>query len=165
MVLLKKRVPGADETSLARFVRRSAGAAELLGTVNVLITNNREMRSLNRRFRGKDTATDVLSFPAAPGLPGRLAGDLAISADIAGRNARQFGHPVADEIKILILHGVLHLAGYDHENDGGRMARKEARLRKALRLPTGLISRTLISSTIAYPGTGARTPSARRRKP
>jgi len=163
MVLLKKRIPGADEASLARFLRRASGAAKLSGTVNVLITNDREMRSLNRRFRSKDSATDVLSFPAAPGLPGgvpgKLAGDLAISADIAGRNARQFGHPVVDEIKILILHGVLHLAGYDHERDNGKMARKEARLRKALELPDSLILRST-----AKPDNGVRAASVRRQK-
>ena len=65
---------------------------------------------------------------------GYLAGDLAISAEIAARNARRLGHSAADELKILILHGLLHLAGHDHETDGGEMARKEARLRRALGL-------------------------------
>jgi len=112
-----------------------------------LITHNSEMRSLNRRFRAKDAATDVLSFPAVPGLPGKLAGDLAISGDLAAENAKQLGHTLEDEIKILILHGALHLAGYDHETDNGKMARKEAQLRVGLRLPVALIARTAAAST------------------
>jgi len=141
MVLLKKRIPGATAALFERFVRRACGAVNLKGTVNVLITDNSEMRSLNRRFRAKDAPTDVLSFPAVPGLPGKLAGDLAISGDIAAENAKQLGHTVEDEIKILILHGALHLAGYDHESDNGKMARKEAQLRVGLKLPLALIER------------------------
>ena len=143
MVTLKKRVPSVEAGAVERFVRRACLAAKLSGLVHVLITNDREMRSLNKRFRGKDSATDVLSFPAVLGLPGKLAGDLAISADIAAGNAKEFGHDTAEEIKILILHGVLHLAGYDHEADDGRMARKERRLRRDLGLPVTLIERTL----------------------
>lgn len=108
--------------------------------VNVLVTTSRELQQLNRRFRGKNRPTDVLSFPAAPGTA-NFAGDVAISAEIAGRNAAQLGHTPAIEIKILALHGILHLAGYDHEHDKGEMARKEAQMRKALRLPVGLIER------------------------
>ena len=141
MVLLKKRIPGATAALFERFVRRACGTVGLKGTVNVLVTDNSEMRSLNRRFRAKDVATDVLSFPAVPGLPGKLAGDLAISGDMAAENAKQLGHAVEDEIKILILHGALHLAGYDHESDNGKMARKEAQLRVGLKLPVGLIER------------------------
>lgn len=122
---------------------------KLKGTVNVLITHNAEMRSLNRRFRAKDAATDVLSFPAVPGLPGKLAGDLAISGDLAAENAKQLGHTLEDEIKILILHGALHLAGYDHETDNGKMARKEAQLRVGLRLPVALIARTAAARATA----------------
>jgi len=70
-----------------------------------------------------------------------LAGDVAISSDIARKNARTLGHPPAEEIKILTLHGVLHLAGFDHESDSGEMAREENRLRRQLGLPTGLIER------------------------
>jgi len=156
MVLLKKRIPGATEALFERFVRRASRAVKLTGSVNVLITNDREMRSLNRRFCGKDAATDVLSFRAAPGLPGKLAGDLAISADIAGDNAEQFGHTRVEEIKILILHGVLHLAGYDHERDGGRMAKKEDQLRAALKLPVTLISRTMVGRTTAAKASATR---------
>jgi probable rRNA maturation factor len=151
MVLLKKRIPGASAAQFERFVRRACAAAKLKGTVNVVITNNSEMRSLNRRFRGKDAATDVLSFPSVPGLPGGLTGDVAISGDIAARNAKQLGHPVEDEIKILILHGALHLAGYDHETDNGKMARKEAQLRLGLKLPVALIARTAAPITSPAP--------------
>jgi len=108
---------------------------------NVLVTTSRELHQLNRRFRGKNRATDVLSFPAAPGIVG-FAGDVAISAEIAAYNAGALGHTVAEEIKILALHGILHLAGYDHEKDDGVMARKEQRIRKVLGLPGGLIERT-----------------------
>jgi len=109
--------------------------------VNVLLTSSNELRSLNTRFRHKDKATDVLSFPALPELKEKFAGDLAISVDIASRNARELGHSTANEIKILALHGVLHLSGYDHELDDGEMARTELRLRQALRLPGSLIER------------------------
>ena len=87
MVILKKRVPRVEAKVVERFVRRACRAVKLVGSVDVLITNDREMRTLNQRYRGKDSATDVISFPSTPGLPGKVAGDLAISADIASRNA------------------------------------------------------------------------------
>lgn len=142
MVTVKKRVPGLNEASLAKFLVRARKAARLRGKVSVLVTDNRGLQRLNRKFRGKDQPTDVLSFPAPPEAADGLAGDIAISADIAASNARRLGHDLAEEIKILLLHGVLHLAGYDHENDDGEMARKEQNLRKALGLPIGLIERT-----------------------
>lgn len=110
------------------------------GEVNVVITGNRQIQALNRRFRFKDKPTDVLSFPAAAG--DGLAGDIAISAQIARKNARSFGHSTAEELKILILHGMLHLAGYDHETDKGEMQRREDRLRRQFGLPATLIRRT-----------------------
>jgi probable rRNA maturation factor len=163
MVLFKKRIPGVTEARFQRFVRQAARAVNLCGAVNVLITNDREMRNLNRRFRNKDAATDVLSFPAVPGLPGKLAGDLAISAETAAANAKLFGHALREEIQILILHGVLHLAGYDHEQDGGRMAKKEERLRAALKLPMTLIARTTQDRTTSARAMIAKTSAARRR--
>ena len=109
--------------------------------MNVLVASSRDLHSLNRRFRGLDKPTDVLSF--APLANNRkFAADLAVSADIAARNARLLGHPAAAEIKILVLHGLLHLAGYDHESDRGEMARKEERLRRQLGLPVALIARS-----------------------
>lgn len=141
MIILNKAIAGVREFTLAGFVARAKRAAKLPGGVNVLVTSSREMQRLNRRFRGKDQATDVLSFPAKGVLKSGVAGDIAISAEIARANARRLGHSITQEIQILILHGVLHLAGYDHERDNGRMALKEARLRKSLALPVGLIER------------------------
>lgn len=149
MVIFQKRVAGLTELALDRFVARALRSVGLRGGVNVLVTSSAEMRSLNRRFRSKNQATDVLSFPALPEaktrrLNTRYAGDIAISAEIAADNARSLGHSAGLEIKILALHGILHLRGYDHEhkNDHGKMARREARLRRDFRLPVGLIERT-----------------------
>ncbi len=141
MVISRKQVVGLSNTALARFVTRASRAVRLKGAVNVLITSSRELRALNRRFRGKDQPTDVLSFVPEPGLLDIFAGDIALSAEIAKQNARSLGHSHAEEVRILVLHGVLHLAGYDHENDRGAMARKESKLRRALGLPEGLIER------------------------
>lgn len=141
MVVIRKPVARLDEAGLARFVARACRAASLRSKVDVVVTSNQELRSLNRRFRGKDTPTDVLSFPAGAGVAEGYAGDVAISAEIAARNARLLGHSPAEEVKILALHGVLHLAGYDHEQDRGEMARKEETLRRTLGLPVGLIER------------------------
>ncbi len=106
------------------------------------ITGDAELRSLNARFRGRDYATDVLSFPcdsADPGEPG--LGDIAISLQRARAQAREWGHTTEDEIRILMLHGVLHLLGMDHETDSGQMRRAEMRWRRKLALPDGLIER------------------------
>jgi probable rRNA maturation factor len=166
LVILRKPVVGLSDTALAQFVARASRASRLKGTVNVLVTGSSELRSLNRRFRAKDQPTDVLSFPPAVGLVNGLAGDIAISADIAKQNARRLGHSAADEIKILALHGVLHLVGYDHEHDDGAMARREAGLRRSLGLPDGLIERNVrVGKTTARPksktaGGGARATRA-----
>ena len=141
VVIFQHRVSGLSEASLAKFVRRARRAIGLRGGVSVLVAGSRELRRLNRRFRGKNKPTDVLSFPASPGLIQELAGDVAISGEIATGNARRLGHTAAEEVRILVLHGLLHLAGYDHENDDGEMERKEERLRKSLGLPIGLIER------------------------
>src|SRR5271155_3129556 len=141
LVIIQERVTGLSEAALAKFVARARRAAGLRGSVSVLVTSSRELQGLNRRFRGKNKPTDVLSFPAMPGLMRGFAGDVAISAEIAALNAHRLGHTAAEEIRILTLHAVLHLAGYDHELDDGGMERKEARLRKALGLPVGLIER------------------------
>lgn len=135
------------------------------GEVNVVLTTSREVRTLNRSFRGNDEATDVLSFPPIPNQENNFAGDIVISADVARQNARRLGHTSADEVKILVLHGVLHLAGYDHENDRGEMARKEAHLRRQLRLPSSLTERATINcpSPQSSPKPRARTTSMERR--
>jgi probable rRNA maturation factor len=144
LIILRKRIAGLSASTLERFVVRARRVVRLRGVVNVLVTNSLELRALNRRFRRADKATDVLSFPApqVERTKGMLvAGDVAISADIARENAARLGHSVADEVKILALHGILHLAGFDHERDHGEMAREESRLRRQLKLETGLIER------------------------
>jgi probable rRNA maturation factor len=146
VVTLQKAVAGLSENSLGRFVLRARKAAGLRGSANVLVTCNREVQSLNRRFRGKNKATDVLSFPAIapatrPNSKPMAAGDIVIAAEIAAENAARLGHSEAEEVKILALHGILHLAGLDHERDNGAMARREGELRRKLRLPMALIER------------------------
>jgi probable rRNA maturation factor len=120
----------------------------LEGEVHVLLADDATLRRLNRRFRGKDKPTDVLSFTAAllhDGYHSQTAGDLAISLDSAARQAAHFGHSLRDEVRVLILHGTLHLAGFNHEADSGEMAAREAELRHELGLPTSLIARASAS--------------------
>jgi probable rRNA maturation factor len=102
-------------------------------SVTCLITTDAELRRLNRQFRGKNYATDVLSFPPD---------EMAISLDRAAAQARELGHSLDEELRILMLHGLLHLCGMDHETDSGEMLRAEIRWRKRLGLPAGLIERT-----------------------
>ena len=145
MVTIEKRNAELSARALTLFTGRAQRAAGLRGEVNILITDNVAMRDLNGRFRKKSRPTDVLSFPAptngADGGAHKLVGDIAISAEIAAQNAQRLGHSLADELKVLILHGVLHLAGYDHETDNGEMAAKEEHLRRALRLARSLTER------------------------
>jgi probable rRNA maturation factor len=107
--------------------------------ISCLVTTDAELRRLNRQYRKKDRATDVLSFPAPEG--NRFAGDLAISLDHARAQAAEHGHSLENELRILMLHGALHLAGMDHEKDNGEMAKTETRWRRKLGLPAGLIER------------------------
>jgi len=153
MVIVHSKVRGVSARALGQFATRAQCAAGVRGEVDVLITSSAHVRRLNRRFCGKDKATDVLSFPVAEGT----AGDIAISAEVGVRNARRLGHSPADELKILILHGLLHLAGFDHETDGGAMARKEARLRRALGLPAALIERTATDGALLSAGKRRRS--------
>ena len=95
LVIIRKPVAGLSDAALAKFVARASRAIKLTGTVNVLVTGSSELRSLNRRFRDKDQPTDVLSFPPGPCFVNGLAGDIAISADIAKENARRLGHSAA----------------------------------------------------------------------
>lgn len=134
---MEAKVADVSPKALERFVTVARREARLKGEVNVLLTNDRKMRELNRRFRRKDKTTDVLSFPSLDG------GDIAISVPVAKQNARALGHKVSDELKILILHGALHLKGHDHETDDGTMARLEQRLRKKLALPVSLTERAV----------------------
>ena len=139
MIVLEHETGDVRARALSLFAARAQRALGLRGEVNVRITSNRELQELNRRFRKQAKPTDVLSFPSA--MP-KLAGDVAISADIAAANAADIGHSTEIELKILILHGLLHLAGYDHETDDGDMQARETKLRQQLGLPTGLIERT-----------------------
>jgi probable rRNA maturation factor len=113
---------------LADLEKRVAGGR----SVTCLITTDADLRRLNRQFRGKNYATDVLSFPPD---------EMAISLDRAAAQARELRHSLDEELRILMLHGVLHLSGMDHETDAGEMRRAETRWRKKLGLPAGLIER------------------------
>jgi probable rRNA maturation factor len=135
VIIFETAVQGVGRPGLARFARQAQKLAGVRGEVDILITGNRRLQELNRRFRRKNKPADVLSFPGADG------GDIAISADIARQNAGRYGHSAAQELKILVLHGMLHLAGHDHESDNGRMARMESRLRAQLKLPVSVIDR------------------------
>lgn len=138
---------------LARWLERAA-PARASGSVTVAVITDRAMRSLNRGFRGVDAPTDVLSFPAGPG-PGHRRpptrrdklsginhlGDIALAAGVARRQALAYHHALGTELRLLALHGLLHLIGYDHERDQGQMLRLEARLRRRMNLPAGLLTR------------------------
>jgi probable rRNA maturation factor len=132
---------GLSRSGLARFLGEAQRVVGLSGEVEVLLADDKTLRRLNRDFRGKHRATDVLSFPAAEEFAGGYAGDLAISLDTAARQAREHGHSLRDEVRVLLLHGLLHLSGMDHETDRGEMAAREAELRERLRLKGGLIAR------------------------
>ncbi|MGP8244148.1 MAG: rRNA maturation RNase YbeY [Bryobacteraceae bacterium] len=184
-VTFRRAQPSLRHASILRFVRRLEREVAKGRRFDCLITGDAELRRLNHEFRGRDYATDVLSFPAPAGIgggadplvrsrpPGRVVasrkhlgpeeesgtrasradqgvrptpgnaslGDIAVSAARARAQARAFGHTTGREIQILILHGLLHLLGMDHETDRGRMARAEARWRARLGLPGGLIER------------------------
>jgi probable rRNA maturation factor len=124
---------------LARWLSRVAPRTAR-GEVALALVSDARMRALNRTYRRKDYATDVLSFPAdsPPAL-----GDLVIANGVARRQAREAGHSYQTELRVLALHGLLHLLGYDHESpdDNGRMKRTESRLRKKGGLRAGLIER------------------------
>lgn len=135
VIIFEKAAPGVSRPGMARFARQAQRLAGIRGEVSILVAGSRRIRGLNLRFRKKNQTTDVLSFRRDGG------GDIAISADIARQNAARYRHSTASELKVLILHGMLHLAGHDHETDNGRMARLESRLRSRLKLPVSLIDR------------------------
>jgi probable rRNA maturation factor len=129
---------------LNRFLASATEALGLTGEFSVLLTGDRRLRALNLQFRSMDKPTDVLSFPAlSKATGGGQGGDLAISLETAALQAEEYGHTLQMEVKILILHGLLHLAGYDHERDQGQMRRRETLLRRRFALPAGLVERTL----------------------
>jgi probable rRNA maturation factor len=139
VIVVEHKTQAVNARALSLFAGKAQRALGIRGEVNIHVTSNRELQKLNRRFRRTDKPTDVLSFPSA--VP-KLAGDIAISADIAAASAADLGHSTETEMKVLILHGLLHLAGYDHERDDGDMQARERELRKQLKLPAGLIERT-----------------------
>jgi probable rRNA maturation factor len=161
------RLPSAR--TLARFLALAQAAVRLRDQVTVLLTTDSAIRRLNRQFRGKNKATDVLSFPTERTFPGlaseQIAGDLAISVPTALRQAIQQGHSLSTEIKVLILHGLLHIAGYDHEADSGRMARRERLLRTRLGLPQGLIERVDVADSAGRKRRVLQPSRLKRRKP
>jgi probable rRNA maturation factor len=156
-----RRVPASlRRSAIERFASRLQTEVATGRPFDTLITGDAEMRRLNRDFRGKDYATDVLSFPAPAdrrrqakarpdagtvfvsfSMSGDFLGDIAISLGRARAQAREFGHAIEKEVQILMLHGLLHLMGHDHETDSGAMARAEKRWRAKLGLPNGLIER------------------------
>jgi probable rRNA maturation factor len=127
--------------ALARWLARVA-PARARGEVTIALVTDGRIRQLNRQFRRKDTPTDVLSFPGTTNS-GTYLGDIAIAKGVARRQARDAGHSCETELRVLALHGLLHLLGYDHHRaaDRGRMARAEARLRRKGGLKAGLIER------------------------
>ncbi len=124
--------------SVENFARRLELEVARGRRFDTLITGDAELRRLNHQFLGHDYPTDVLSFPSAHA--GSL-GDLAISLARARAQGHRYGHSIEREVEVLMLHGLLHLLGYDHETDRGRMARAEKRWRVRLGLPGGLIER------------------------
>jgi probable rRNA maturation factor len=120
--------------------------SRIRGTVSVALVSDRRVRGLNRDHRKSDYATDVLSFPGGEPSPldqtrGPFLGDIVIATGVARRQARAAGHSERTEVRILALHGLLHLIGYDHERDAGAMAQAERRLRRKGGLREGLIER------------------------
>jgi probable rRNA maturation factor len=138
-VTFRRTPPDFRRRTVERFARRLQAEVAKGQPFDCLITGDAELRRLNREFRSMDYATDVLSFPAA--APATHLGDLAISLGRARAQAREFGHDIEQEVEILMLHGLLHLLGFDHETDSGQMARAEKRWRTRLGLANGLIER------------------------
>lgn len=138
-ILNRQRRVAVRRGELEVFARRVERALRLGGgAFAVCLVSDAEMARMNRQYRGKRGATDVLSFPVngdgaqKQSRTSAFLGDIAISPETARRNAKRYGRSLGDELRILILHGALHLMGYDHETDSGQMERREARLRRQL---------------------------------
>jgi probable rRNA maturation factor len=149
--------------ALATWLRKAA-PPRARGDVTVALISDTRMRTLNRTFRGKDYATDVLSFSVDTET---FLGDIAIATGVAQRQADEAGHSLDTELRVLALHGLLHLLGFDHERDDGQMRRVEARLRQAAGLREGLIERGPSTNSSRQLGTSPssglrRGPSVRR---
>ncbi len=131
----QRRVAGRLTAHLRRLVQEALKSLGQAGAeVGILFCDDATIRTLNRRFRGKDTPTDVLSFPirSHPQEGAPYFGDIAISVETAARQAGHAGVRTQEELEVLLLHGLVHLAGFDHETDGGEMAALESRLRQDL---------------------------------
>lgn len=139
-LLFNVATPGISRRDLRAFAKRLETEVASSRSFTCLVTGDEELRRLNREFRKKDYTTDVLSFPS--GLDDFL-GEIAISAQRAKLQAAEFHHTLADEVRILMLHGLLHLLGMDHETDRGQMSRAERKWRTALELPPSLTERVL----------------------
>jgi len=139
-VVNRQRLAPVDRRRLARLASDTLSAlGRAQSGVTLALVRDTAIRSLNRRFRGKDTSTDVLSFPASdhqteqsPPVEYESLGDVVISTDTALKQAREAGHSLDRELSELLIHGVLHLCGYDHERDNGKMNRVELSLRRKL---------------------------------
>jgi probable rRNA maturation factor len=143
-------VPRFSRRDIVAFTRKTVSALRRLGRlshvvsdVSVAFVGDAAMQELNKRFRRKNRTTDVLTFPAdasyaEPKSKGRPLGDIVISIDQARRQAAEERHSLATEIRYLILHGVLHALGYDHETDNGEMNALELEVRAAVRLGSHL---------------------------
>ncbi|HEX4773677.1 MAG TPA: rRNA maturation RNase YbeY [Bryobacteraceae bacterium] len=145
------RLASAHKRALKNFADELSRQVTEGRPFNCVVTNDRELRRLNYDFLGHDYSTDVLSFPSgdssdvvSPRASAcfELLGDVAISSERASAQAAEFGHSLIDELRILMLHGVLHLSGFDHESDSGRMARAERKWRVHFALPQTLIERS-----------------------
>ncbi len=145
MILERRKTKDLSRLALARFANKAQRVAGLAGEVNILLTGDSEIQRLNLQFRRKDKPTDVLSFPSGTPPEG---GDIAISLQTARAQANEIGHDLLTEVKVLILHGMLHLAGHDHETDRGQMLKLECNLRTQLNLPAGLIERSAIDKPV-----------------
>jgi len=134
-LLIEQASPRLGRTALLAFAESLRMEICAGRPFTCLLTGDSELRRLNKQFLGHPYATDVLSFPT--GEPIGPLGDIAISLDRAKAQAAEFGHRIEQEVRILLLHGVLHLLGHDHETDGGKMRRLELKWREKYRRPTG----------------------------
>jgi probable rRNA maturation factor len=142
LITYRRKPATLDQKSLQSFAQVLRDRVARGRDFHCRITNDAELQSLNAQFLGKDYPTDVLSFPCDGPCTGEASlGDIAISVQRARAQAREWKHTTEEEIRILMLHGVLHLLGMDHESDSGKMRRTETRWRRTLGLPVGLIER------------------------
>jgi probable rRNA maturation factor len=155
--------------ALARWLERTA-PARARGHISVALVSDARSRALNRRYRRVDRPTDVLSFPAfalstarasARRAPDHFLGDIVIARGVAKRQAREVGHPELAELKVLALHGLLHLIGYDHETDSGQMRRLEQRLLQQAGISKGLILRHPVLDACEHRGATVRQAQGR----